>query len=210
MKHYVFLNVYYLKEKHSLRIKTFIIALAMVAMPSLLPAPDLPPGSDSFSYLEKIRVEILKKDLKDYQIKYSHFKKVLSKHESRNNWKEYNRYGYIGKYQFGRSALNATGYSHITLEDFKKNPHIFPETDQEKAMDILLQLNESALNDQIKNYVGYTLCDTIRITRMGILAAAHLSGPANVKEFLESSGRENPRDRMGTHLSDYFYIFSRL
>ena len=186
------------------------MALAMASVPSLLPAPDLPPGGDAFSYLEIIRTEILKKDRKDYQSNYSHFKKALARYESRNNWKEYNRYGYIGKYQFGRSALNATGYSHITLEGFKRDPQVFPEMDQEKAMDALLHINESALNDCIQDFVGYTTCDTIRITRMGILAAAHLSGPANVKEFLESSGRENPRDRMGTHLSDYIYIFSRL
>lgn len=210
MKHSAVFNVNKVKRTESLKIKTLILAFAMAALPSILPAPDLPPGGDSFSLLEKMRTEILKKDKKDYQNKYSLFKKALAKFESRNNWKEYNRYGYIGKYQFGRSALNATGFSQITLEGFKMNPQIFTESDQERAMDILLQLNESSMNDYIRDFVGYTLCDTIHITRMGILAAAHLSGPANVKEFLESSGRENPRDRMGTHLSDYLFAFSLL
>jgi hypothetical protein len=76
-------------------------------------------------------------------------------------------------------------------------------------MDKLLKINESIMHGSITQFVGMTMLDTIRITRMGILAAAHLAGPANVKEFLESFGQKNVRDRMGTYISDYVYLFSR-
>lgn len=185
-----------------------ILALFLI-LPGLLPAPDLPPGGDSFSLLDAMRKEIITKDKARFHLKYTQFKKSLAKLESGNNWKDYNRYGFIGKYQFGKSALEATGYGHIKSIDFRSDPGVFPESDQEKAMDILLRLNESVMRDCFDRYVGYTILDTIPITRAGILAAAHLAGPANVKEFLQSFGEKNSKDRMGTRISDYLYQFSR-
>ncbi len=191
--------------------KKYLIGIVlMLIWPGFLPAPDLQQGGDSFSFLEQIRTEVLKRDQQFYHNNYSRFKNLIARYESRDNWKEYNRFGFIGKYQFGRSALAATGYSHVTLEGFKVEPGIFSESDQEKAMDLLLKINESAMNDHIRQYVGFTIRDSILITRTGILAAAHLSGTANVKEFLETDGVRNPKDRMGTRLSDYLYYFSRL
>lgn len=190
-------------------LRHYIILLISLALPGFLPAPDLPPGGNSFLLLEKMRVEVVKKDKAQYQVTYNRFKNILAKYESNNNWKEYNRYGYIGKYQFGKSALAATGYTHVSLQSFKINPSSFPEKDQEKAMDMLLKINESVMAKLIDKYVGRTFLDSIRITRSGILAAAHLAGPANVKEFLDSFGKKNVKDRMGTFISDYIYLFSR-
>jgi len=192
-----------------MNLRHYIGLVVLLVIPGLLPAPDLPPGGDSFSLLDAMRKEIITKDKARFHVKYSHFKKSLAKLESRNNWTEYNRYGFIGKYQFGKSALEATGYGHVTAIDFKTNPGVFPESDQERAMDILLRLNESVMRDCFDRYVGYTILDTIPITRAGILAAAHLAGPANVKEFLQSFGEKDSKDRMGTRISDYLYQFSR-
>ncbi len=185
-----------------------IFLLIALAMPGYLPAPDLPPGGDSFSLLGKMRDDIIKKDKAQFRVKYYRFKKLLAKYESENNWKEFSRFGFIGKYQFGKSALDATGYGNISLEAFKSDPGSFSEQQQEKAMDILLKINESVMIKSIDRYVGLIFYDSIPITRMGILAAAHLAGPANVKEFLESFGAKNYRDRMGTRISDYLYHFS--
>jgi hypothetical protein len=190
-------------------LRHFKILLVFLILPGLLPAPDLPPGGNSFLLLDKMRTEIIKKDKIQYQLKYNRFKKTLANYESTNNWKEYTRFGFIGKYQLGRSALDATGYGNVTLESFKRNPSSFSEQQQEKAMDILLKINESVMKRSINKYVGLMMLDTIRVTRMGILAAAHLAGPANVKEFLESFGVKNVKDRLGTHISDYLYRFSR-
>jgi hypothetical protein len=192
-----------------MNLRHYIILLLFLTVPGLLPAPDLPPGGDSFSQLDAMRKEIINKDKNQYHIRYGRFKKSLAKMESRNNWTEHSRYGFIGKYQFGKSALAATGFGNITAIEFKTNPNVFPEADQEKAMDILLRLNESVMKDCFDRYVGYTVHDTIRITRAGILAAAHLAGPANVKEFLQSFGIKDSQDRMGTRISDYLYQFSR-
>ncbi len=192
-----------------MNIRYYIILFLALLLPGLLPAPDLPPGGDSFSLLDGMRKEILTKDKARFNQQYQRFKKALAKLESRNNWKEFNRYGFIGKYQFGKSALEATGYGHVTASGFKADPSTFPESDQEKAMDILIRLNESVMKDCFDRYVGYTVLDTIPLTRAGILAAAHLAGPANVKEFLESFGEKDSKDRMGTRISDYLYQFSR-
>ena len=192
-----------------MNLRHYIVLVLFLVIPGLLPAPDLPPGGDSFSLLDAMRKEIITKDKARFHLKYNHFKRSLAKLESRNTWTEYNRYGFIGKYQFGKSALEATGYGHVTAIDFKANPGVFPESDQEKAMDILLRLNESVMRDCFDRYVGYTILDTIPITRAGILAAAHLAGPANVKEFLQSFGEKDSKDRMGTRISDYLYQFSR-
>lgn len=192
-----------------MKLKHFIITLTFLGLPGFLPAPDLPPGGNSFLLLEIMRNEIIRKDKEQYQLKYNHFKKTLAKYESNNNWKEYNRFGYIGKYQFGKSALDATGYSGISLESFKMDPSSFSEKEQDKAMDILLRINESVMKKTINKYVGLIMLDSIQITRPGILAAAHLAGPANVKEFLDSFGEKNVKDRMGTHISDYLHLFSR-
>lgn len=182
---------------------------AFLALPFILPAPDLPPGGDPFTMLKSMRKEIVTGDKADYQKKYQRFKKALAHLESRNNWMEYNRYGFIGKYQFGKSALEATGYTNVTYREFRTNPAVFPESEQEKAMDILLKLNESSLSDLFNRYVGYSVNDSIRITRAGILAAAHLAGSANVRQYLESFGSQEISDRMGTSISDYLYRFSR-
>ena len=187
----------------------YILLLTALIIPGPLPAPDLPPGGNSFLLLEKMRTDIIKKDKAQFLLKYNRFKKTLAKYESGNNWKEYNQFGFIGKYQFGRSALDATGYGKMNLESFKMNPASFSELQQEKAMDALLKINESVMNKTIDKYVGLVMLESIRITRMGILAAAHLAGPANVKEFLDSFGEKNVKDRMGTHISDYIYLFSR-
>ena len=192
-----------------MKIRHYIILLTALIIPGFLPAPDLPPGGNSFLLLEKMRTEIIKKDKAQFLLKYNRFKRTLAKYESSNNWKEYSQFGFLGKYQFGKSALDATGYGHISLESFKLNPASFSEQEQEKAMDILLKINESVMKKSINKYVGLIMLDSIRITRMGILAAAHLAGPANVKEFLDSFGQKNFKDRLGTHISDYVYLFSR-
>ncbi len=190
-------------------LRRYIILFLSLVIPGLLPAPGLPPGGDSFTMLKAMREEIVSKDKIQFHMKYSRFKKSLARLESRNDWTQHNRYGYIGKYQFGKSALEATGYGHITAGSFRADPGVFPEAEQEKAMDILLRLNESVMKDCFNRYVGYTICDSIRITRAGILAASHLAGTANVREFLESFGDKDAKDGMGTRISDYFSQFSR-
>ena len=47
----------------------------------------------------------------------------------------------------------------------------------------------------------------LEITESGILAAAHLSGPGNVKKYLRGTGKEDFKDALGTSISYYMNYF---
>jgi hypothetical protein len=49
----------------------------------------------------------------------------------------------------------------------------------------------------------------IQITRAGILAAAHLAGPANVIIFFKSDDLSGTHDANGTSIRDYMVTFSK-
>lgn len=169
------------------------------------------PGSyDSNAILSKMVREKKLRDRIAYDRALKDFKHALALRESSNNWRQYNPYGYIGKFQFGQAALDITGYGHISFTDFIDNPSIFPEKEQEKAMDSLLQFNAYILEDYINNYEGTFVYDSIPVTKIGLLAASHLAGPGNVIRFLNTKGRYNPKDRLGTSLSDYLETFAKL
>lgn len=134
-------------------------------------------------------------------------KRSIGKRESNGNWTIVNPYGYIGTYQFGRAALDATGYKHITIREFRKNPSIWPPEEQEKAMSKLLSLNKKVLTSYIAKFEGDTI-NGIVITESGLLAAAHLAGAGGVIKYLDSGGRHDPFDKNGTHLSTYLREFA--
>jgi hypothetical protein len=125
--------------------------------------------------------------------------------ESRNNPEAYNRYGYIGKYQFGYITLKSCGYGYICYADFVKNPSIWSEEDQEKAMITLLSKNEGHLRKIIHKYNGEAIKGIV-ITKSGILAAAHLAGAGGVIKYFKYG--YNPKDAYGTRLEDYLIKFS--
>ena len=128
------------------------------------------------------------------------FLKAIARRESSNDYTIVNKWGYMGKYQFGRSTLDALGYSHITNEEFLSTPFI-----QEEAMMKLLQSNKYILRREIRRYSG-TAVNGVYITESGLLAAAHLAGPGNVKMFLKDN--INVRDGFGTSLVNYLDYFS--
>jgi hypothetical protein len=131
----------------------------------------------------------------------------LAERETKTNYRAVNSLGYIGIYQFGQAALKATGYSHITTEEFIANPDIWPPQEQEKAMTKLIKLNSKALDTIIKNNVGDTILG-IEITKSGLLAAAHIAGTRGVKKFIRTNGQYNPKDKYGTSLSTYLKDFA--
>ena len=149
---------------------------------------------------EELRVEQERKaeELKRYldAIGYS---------ESRGNPKAYNRYGYIGKYQFGYAARRSCGYGNVKFKDFIRNASVWSEEDQEAAMITLLSKNESHLESVIQKYNGKKI-KGVTITKSGILAAAHLAGAGGVKRYFRNGN--NPRDAYGTGLEDYLLRFS--
>jgi hypothetical protein len=135
------------------------------------------------------------------------FLRALAKKESSSNPKAVNRLGYIGKYQFGKMALQDLELDDkINAHKFKKNPAIFPEIMQDTAMVKLLKLNKNYLGNYINKYEGKNI-GGIDITKSGLLAGSHLVGASNVKKFLDSNGTFVPKDANGVPVTEYIANF---
>lgn len=93
------------------------------------------------------------------------YKEAIATRESQGQYKLVNTFGYMGKYQFGKSALRAIGVRDFN--NFLHNPRL-----QEKAFEALCARNKYELRDEIAKYEGKTVSG-IKITESGILAAAH-------------------------------------
>jgi hypothetical protein len=115
---------------------------------------------------------------------------------------------YIGKYQFGRLAFKEVGYK-INIGAFKRNPNILPEKTQEKLFLKLCLANKRYLEKEIERYSGRTI-KGIKITKAGMLAAAHLRGYSAVKTFLKTKGRVNLADGNGKKVSEYLAEFQHI
>lgn len=126
--------------------------------------------------------------------------------ESTNNPDTVNVFGFIGKYQFGKSALKEVGYGHISVTEFKNNKSIFTEEMQRDAMIKFMKLNKRRMHKLIKRYDGKNV-NGIFITESGMIAAAHLAGTGNVAKFLNSG--EDFGDAFNTKVSKYLKEFSQ-
>ena len=129
------------------------------------------------------------------------FKNFLGFFESGTNYKKVNRFGYLGKYQFGKETLKMYGVRN--LSEYRINPEL-----QEKVFLMNVMRNKWILRREISWYSNRYLNGTY-ISEAGIIAAAHLSGPGNVKKFLRSHCNPDldKRDENGTSISDYLNIF---
>ena len=129
------------------------------------------------------------------------FKEFLGFFESGSDYKKINRLGYLGKYQFGRSTLKVLKIKKIN--EFIDIPEL-----QEKAFLMNVMRNKWILRREIKRFNGKKL-NNILITESGIIAAAHLSGPGNVKKYLRNYGDDkfDLGDINGTKISDYMKTF---
>lgn len=130
---------------------------------------------------------------------FNGFKEALAHSESRGNYFVVNSLGYMGKYQFGSSAMKAVGVK--SKEEFLRDPQM-----QEKAFEAILQRNKWILREYIERYSGQTI-GGVKVTESGILAAAHLGGASNVKKFLRSYGKLGFKDAFGTSIRYYMKKF---
>jgi hypothetical protein len=128
------------------------------------------------------------------------FKEALGFKESGGDYFTVNTLGYLGKYQFGKETLKLIGIHNPV--HFLSNPEL-----QEKAFIANAERNKWILRKDIKRFTGKVLNGT-KITESGILAAAHLSGPGNVKKYLRSYGEEGFSDAYGSSISYYIKKFS--
>ena len=177
--------------------RLIIIVCVTVAFANYLPKPihtpiKVIPKEVCITTLEVTPIKIVSKELPN-------FLNQIGKRESSNQYDIVNKFGYMGKYQFGRKTLNKIGFKHISNEKFLSTPSI-----QEEAMLKLLKSNRHTLRRQIKKYTN-TLRHGVYITESGILAAAHLAGAGNVKKFLRTG--KDKQDGLGTPLTEYLTKF---
>ena len=128
------------------------------------------------------------------------FAQKLAYRESRGILHLVNPYGYMGKYQFGKSTLRTVGV--YDFQEFLRNAQW-----QDKAFKALIARNKWELRKEIQKYSG-RIINGVEITESGLVAAAHLGGAGSVKKYLRSNGRNGFKDGFGTSLSSYIRKFS--
>ncbi|MBT8204067.1 MAG: hypothetical protein KJP14_01150 [Eudoraea sp.] len=131
---------------------------------------------------------------------YIGFKEALAFKESQGNYFITNTLGYLGKYQFGIGTLQLMGVYNAT--QFLNDPGL-----QEEVFRTNIARNKWILRRDINRFVGKKI-KGVEITESGILAAAHLAGPGNVKKYLRSYGTLDVKDAYGTSITDYIKKFS--
>tara|TARA_R100001480_G_scaffold36362_1_gene49020 strand:+ start:12140 stop:12658 length:519 start_codon:yes stop_codon:yes gene_type:complete len=165
--------------------RTFIL-LFVLLIPSPKPIPVIE---------EKIIVEEKVEEIRGM----NEFLYAMGHQESGNRYFVVNRFGYMGKYQFGKSTLRTLKIK-VTKEAFLNSPDL-----QEYAMQQNLLYNKKKLQKYIDRFDG-CLIDGILVTESGILAAAHLGGPGSVKKWFRSG--KIAKDGNGVKITNYMRRFS--
>jgi|TARA_S200002703_G_scaffold68578_1_gene59551 hypothetical protein len=190
-----------MKKISTITLLVFVISIFTLFANTTLYVPYHIPVINSLEPVSvvELEIEIEKIDL-DIEIKdHKAFLNAMGMRESTNNYLAVNKFGYLGKYQFGVSTLKSLNIK-TTKEEFLNNPEL-----QEYAMQELLLDNKKRLKKYIKNYEGKTV-HGVYITESGILAAAHLGGVGNVRKFFRK-GYEF-KDGYGTTMTSYMVKFS--
>ena len=131
---------------------------------------------------------------------YLAFREAIGFRESGGNYQVINHFGYLGKYQFGLGTLALIGITDA--EEFLNSPQL-----QEAAFYANAARNKWILQRDIARFHN-KMINGVKVTESGILAAAHLSGPGNVKKFLRSGGTIGFEDGFGTSLQTYLETFA--
>ena len=131
---------------------------------------------------------------------FAGFAQKMAYKESRGILHLVNPYGYMGKYQFGKSTLRTVGI--YDFQEFLRNARW-----QDKAFEALIAKNKWELRKEIQKFSGKVI-NGVEITESGLIAAAHLGGAGSVKKYLRSNGRNGFKDGFGTSLSSYIKKFS--
>ena len=148
----------------------------------------------------RLKEEAIKDSIASYhKVELDNFLSAIGFRESGNRYDITNTFGYMGKYQFGKSTLKGLGYK-VSKKEFLNNPDL-----QEEAMLSLLNHNKEKLQKYIDVYDGKTI-NGIYITESGILAAAHLGGQGSVRRYFRNG--KVFKDGYGTKITSYMSNFS--
>ena len=130
---------------------------------------------------------------------HEEFLDAIGNRESGNRYTIVNKYGYMGRYQFGKSTLKGLGFK-VTEDEFLNSPYI-----QEKAMQKLLLHNRKRLRKLIEEHCG-TVVHGVYVTESGLLAAAHLGGAGSVRKWFRTG--KVRKDGFGTKITSYMIQFN--
>lgn len=145
---------------------------------------------------------------------YEDFLDALAMRESSDNYEKVNRYGYLGRYQMGRSALEDAGFRYEgggwtplanSYGIYDQNDFLNTPAAQDAAVrGYHRKVCEYILHYDLDRYIGTSYCG-VTVTRSGLLAAAHLVGIGGIMEALETG--EHSYD--GNHVSaaEYMELF---
>jgi len=148
----------------------------------------------------RLKEQAIKDSIANYhKVELDNFLSAIGFRESGNRYDITNTFGYMGKYQFGKSTLKGLGYK-VSKKEFLSNPDL-----QEEAMLSLLNHNKEKLQQYIDVYDGKTIIG-IYITESGILAAAHLGGQGSVRRYFRNG--KVFKDGYGTKITSYMSEFS--
>tara|TARA_R110002012_G_scaffold318560_1_gene537205 strand:- start:1409 stop:1960 length:552 start_codon:yes stop_codon:yes gene_type:complete len=170
--------------------RTLIFTILAVFTSPVMVAPTSP--IDELIFIEE---EVKSEPIKDYYL----FLNDLGHRESGNRYHVVNKYGYMGKYQFGKSTLKTLKIK-VTKEAFLNSPDL-----QEYAMLKLLCYNKNKLQKYIDKYEGQVVND-ILVTESGLLAAAHLGGAGSVRKWFRTG--KIRKDGNGVKITSYMKQFS--
>ena len=161
---------------------------------TISPIEPLKPNPIVEILIEELSIDSL--ELK--QLSHQQFLEAIGHQESGNRYHIVNRYGYMGKYQFGKSTLRTLRIK-VSKKEFLKDTLL-----QEEAMLKLLLHNKKRLQKYINKYEGKVV-HGILVTESGLLAAAHLGGQGSVKKWFRN-GRIR-KDGNGVKITSYMKRF---
>jgi integrating conjugative element protein (TIGR03758 family) len=154
---------------------------------------------------------------------YSDYLAALSAKESGNNPASVNRYGFLGSFQMGESALIDVGYyrkdSTPNVNDWQgswtgknginsKADFLANVVGQTQVISDYNSKQWSSIQTLgLDSYVGQTV-GGILLTESGLLAGAHLVGVGGLKLFLTSNGTVVPSDANNTAITQYIEDFN--
>ena len=169
--------------------RTLFSILAILSAPTLV-NPN-PPHDLKKVVVEKNKEKIV---VKDYYLFLEH----LGHQESGNRYDVVNRFGYMGRFQFGKSTLKTLKIK-VTKEAFLSSHDL-----QDYAMYSLLCYNKKKLKKYIDNFDGQII-HGILVTESGLLAAAHLGGQGSVKKWFRTGKVRS--DGNGVKITSYMEKF---
>jgi hypothetical protein len=187
-------------RKHIIFGLLIVVALLSFGMSDSKDKEQNLPTIEQLEEERRLREEAIKDSIANYhKVELDNFLSAIGFRESGNRYDITNTFGYMGKYQFGRSTLKGLGYK-VSKKEFLNNPDL-----QEEAMLSLLNHNKEKLQKYIDVYDGKTI-NGIYITESGILAAAHLGGQGSVRRYFRNG--KVFKDGYGTKITSYMSNFS--